>query len=131
MFSLLFVWACWVNYKTAHEQPGIYLDYSRKAIGIYRDFINGWFSGHITAFVSCIAIGQGLIAVGMLLKGMWVKLACTGAIIFLVSIAPLGYYAGFPFSLTVSLAAYIIIRKDKLDYVWNFNNHQSLNKVKS
>ena len=118
MFLLLFSWASWINYTTCHQHPEIYLKYAEKSIGIYADFINGWFKGHITILVSCIAIIQGLIAFGMLLKGNWVKIACIGAIIFLIGIAPLGVYSAFPFSLTVSAAAYFIILKDDKDYLW-------------
>ena len=124
LLVLLFGWASWVNYTGAHETPQAYLTYSQYALGLYRSFINGWFSTHVTVFVSFIALGQALIAVGMLLNGMWVKLACIGVIIFLLGIAPIGYYAGFPFSLTVSAAAYSILRKDDLNYLWNFHMHK-------
>jgi hypothetical protein len=70
--------------------------------------------------VSLIANGEGLIAVGMILKGWWVKLACMGVIIFQLSIAPLGVYAAFPFSITVSVAAFFILRKNRLDYLWKY-----------
>lgn len=118
MFVLLFGWACWFNYTTAHQEPGVYMMYAEHTIPVYEQFINGWFREHITSFVSLIAIGQGLIAVGMLLKAWWVRLACIGAIIFLMSIAPLGIYAAFPFSLAMSVAAYFILRKDAKDYLW-------------
>lgn len=120
MFLILFGWASYINYTTAQAAPDTYLNYSEAAIGFYRNFIQGWFKENITVMVSLISLGQGLIAVGMLLKGWWVKLACIGVIIFLMSIAPLGVYAAFPFSITVSVAAYFILKKDNLDYLWNF-----------
>jgi len=40
----------------------------------------------IDIIIPLIAVGQLCIAVGMLLKGIWVKLACIGSIIFLLSI---------------------------------------------
>ena len=118
LFALLFAWACWINYNTAHSQPVIYLNYSARAVPLYRHFIDGWFSRNITVFVSTIAVAQGCIAIGMLLKGIFVKLACLGTIIFLLAIAPLGVYAAFPFSLTVGLAAFWVWKKDKKDFLW-------------
>ncbi len=123
LFLLLFGWAGWFNYTLCHKNPEAYLMYSQKSIHLYADFINGWFKEHITLFVSLIAIGQFLIAWGMLLKGIWVKLACVGVIIFLLSIAPLGMYAAFPFSIFVLLAAWFIIKKDNKDYIWKFSIH--------
>jgi hypothetical protein len=120
MFALLFGWACWINYSLAHEKPEVYLAYANAATKLYADFIKGWFQQHITQMVSLIAIGQGMIAIGMLLKGWWVKLACIGVIVFLIAIAPLGMYAGFPFAITVGIAAYFILKKDRLDYLWKF-----------
>ena len=120
LFVLLFGWACWLNYTLSHEKPEAYLTYANAATTLYADFINGWFRQHITEMVSLIAIGQGLIAIGMLLKGWWVKIACIGVIIFLIAIAPLGMYAGFPFAITVGIAAYLILKKDSFDYLWKF-----------
>jgi hypothetical protein len=125
MFVLLFGWACVANYTLAHQKPEEYLNYADTSVKWYRDFIHGWFTNHITTMVSLIAIGEGLIAVGMLLKGWWVRLACIGVIIFLMSIAPLGVYAGFPFSITVSIAAFLILKKHALNYLWQFHSVQT------
>lgn len=125
LFVLLFGWACWMNYTTVRATPGLYLDYAALSVGPYREFILGWFKDHVTLTVSLIAIGQGLIALGMLLRGWWVTLACIGAIVFLLGIAPLGVGAGFPFSITVSAAAFVIIRKDAKNYLWKFSPVQS------
>ena len=127
MFVLLFSWAFVVNYTLAHERPEAYLEYGDSSIKWYRDFIHGWFSGHITQMVTLIAFGEAAIAIGMLLKGWWVKLACLGVIIFLIAIAPLGIYAAFPFSVTVSFAAFIIIRKNADDYLWRFTGRKKIN----
>jgi hypothetical protein len=120
MLVLIFGWACGLNYFLAHQKPEAYLNYADTSIKWYADFIHGWFRQHITEMVSLIAIGEGLIAVGMILKGWWVKLACMGVIIFQLSIAPLGVYAAFPFSITVSVAAFFILRKNRLDYLWKY-----------
>ncbi len=118
LFTVLFGWACWINLKTALTNPSAYLNYSSMAVGWYRDFINGWFSQNITLMVSFIAVGQGLIAIGMMLNKPWVKLACMGAILFLIGIAPFGVGSAFPFSITASAAAWLILRKQNLDYLW-------------
>ena len=120
MFVILFAWASWTNYTVSHENPTVYLQYADSSTKWYADFINGWFKEHITIMVSLIAIGQAFIAVGMLLKGWWVRVACIGVILFLVAIAPLGMYAGFPFSITVSFAAFFILKRDSLNYLWKF-----------
>lgn len=120
LFTLLFGWACWMNLTTVNDTPEVYLDYASMSIGLYSDFILGWFRDHITPVITAIAIGQGLIALGMLLRGWWVTGACIGAIIFLSSIAPLGVGAAFPFSITVSIAAYVIIQRDSKDFLWHF-----------
>jgi len=119
LFAILFAWACWINYVTAHQTPEIYLDYATLTpFNGYRDFINGWFKEQITLIVTMISIGQGLIAMGMLLKGWLVRIACLGAIVFLTAIAPLGIGSAFPFSLTASLALYFILKKEDLNYLF-------------
>lgn len=120
LFAFLFGWACYINFSTVIHTPEIYLQYAPMALPWYASFINGWFKDHITTMVSCIAIGQAAIAAGMLLRGIWVKMACAGSIIFLLAIAPLGVGAGFPFSLTVSVAVYFMLKKDRHpDFLWN------------
>lgn len=120
LFMLLFIWASWINFTTARVNPEIYLEYGKQSIDIYSRFINGWFASHISLFITGIAFGQGLIALGMLLNGKWVTWASLGAILFLMSIAPLGLYAAFPFSITVSMAAFIILRRDDKAFLWKF-----------
>jgi len=114
LFALLFFWASGINMYYGLVNPDIYLDYSNFAIPFYRDFIDGWFSRNHHIMIPVIALGQLYIAIGMLLKGGWVKLACLGVIIFLVAIAPFGVGSAFPFSITVSIAAYLIYRKSNL-----------------
>ena len=99
-------------------KPDTYQLYADLAISVYRDFINGWLSHYNHIVIPLIAVGQFLIALGMLLKGWWVKAACIGAIIFLLSIAPLMVGAAFPFSLTVSIAAWLILLNDDKSYIW-------------
>ncbi len=117
-FSLLFGYAAWTNYTVSHTDPTAYLDYAEHAIPAYSEFIKGWFSEHITIFVTIIAIGQLLISLGMLLHRTFIDLACFGAILFLMGIAPLGYYAAFPFSVTVSIAALRILNGSDKKLIW-------------
>jgi len=65
----------------------------------YADFINGWFKDNITPMVTLISIGQGLIAIGMALKGWLVWLAGIGVLIFCICITPLGIGSAFPLQL--------------------------------
>lgn len=121
LFVLLFAWASWLNYTTAHNAPEDYLNYALLTpVDFMRDFINGWFKENITLMVTLISFGQGLIAIGMLLKGWWVKVACIGAIVFLLAITPLGIGSGFPFSIIASVALYFILKNDDFNYLWKF-----------
>ena len=126
LFVLLFAWACWINFITSQNNPEDYLNYAAfTPFGVYHDFITGWFKEHITVMVTLISIGQGLIALGMLLKGWCVRLACLGAIIFFLGIAPLGIGSGFPSTIITSIAAYLIIKRGDHNYLWKFNSKKS------
>jgi hypothetical protein len=127
LFALLFAWACWLNYTTARYNPEEYLNYAvLTPFDLYSDFIKGWFKEHITIMVTLISFGQGLIALGMLLKGWLVRLACYGAIIFFLAIIPLGIGAGFPATLISAVAIYFILKKDDLNYLWKFKPKQAI-----
>jgi len=118
LFALLFFWAAGTNMYIGITKPDTYQLYADLAIPAYRDFINGWFSHYNHIVIPLIAVGQFLIASGMLLRGSWVNAASIGAIIFLLSIAPLMVGSAFPFSLTVSIAAWLILLNDDKSYVW-------------
>ena len=121
LFALLFAWACWLNYTTALNNPDDYLNYAEfTPFSLYHDFINGWFKEHITTMVTLISFGQGLLAIGMLLKGWLVRLACIGAIVFLLAISPLGIGSGFPATIIAVVAIYFIFKTDDLNYLWRF-----------
>lgn len=126
LFALIFFLSAWVNMYSGIVKPDVYLKYGEMATPLYKDFIYGWFSRYNHLLIPFIAVCQFLIAVGMLLKGRLVKLACIGIILFLLSIAPLMVGAAFPFSITVSIAAYLVYRKKDLNYLWKkgFNNKQ-------
>ncbi len=118
VFFLLFAGASWFNIHTAVTNPELYQQFADMAVPLYAGFIRGWFNDHTPEVIISIAILQALIAVGMLLKGTWLKLALLGIIIFLIAIAPLGKGAAFPFSLIVSAAAFLVYKKDKHNYLW-------------
>ena len=83
-------------------------------------FLYGFFSRHITEIVCFIAFCQLLIAVGFTTKEKMLVWSGWGAIIFLVSIAPLGAGSGFPSTLILALAVYMIIRKPVRKHLWEF-----------
>ena len=118
LFSILFLWASATNMYIGITNPDSYLDNARFAIPLYQEFINGWFSHYNHIIIPLIAVGQFFISVSMLLNGWWVKLACIGSIIFLLSIAPLMVGAAFPFSITVSIAAWLIFLNDDKNFIW-------------
>ena len=118
LFSVLFFWASATNMYIGLTDPDSYLDNARFAIKLYQDFINGWFSHYNHIIIPLIAVGQFFIAIGMLLHSWWVKLACIGSIIFLLSISPLMVGSAFPFSITVSIAGFLILINDDKNYIW-------------
>ena len=118
LFAALFLYAAVFNMQLGLRNPDKYLEYAPMALPFYRNFIEGWFSRYNYIMVPLIAVGQLLISIGFLLNGWWVKWACVGAIIFLLSIAPLMVGAGFPFSIVVSIAAYLILKKDSRNVLW-------------
>ena len=67
LFSVLFFWASATNMYTGLTNPDSYLDNARLAIPLYRDFINGWFSDYNHLIIPLIAVGQFMIAIGMML----------------------------------------------------------------
>ncbi len=127
LYVLLFVWVSGVNVNTALYAPQLYLDYAEHAFfAFYRDFIEGFFSQHITAIVSTIAVCQFLIGISLLLKGKIFQLGALGGILFLVSIAPLGVGSAFPSSLIMAAGLYLLLQQNVDRYGW-----QTLQKQKN
>jgi hypothetical protein len=119
LFVLLFLWASQLNLRTAIGNPAVYLDYAPLAYSnTYRDFILGTFARHITPIVCAIAVGQFAIAALVSLRGRAVQLGLAGAIVFLLAIVPLGVGSGFPATLTMALAAAILLRRRYEDTLW-------------
>lgn len=118
LFAAMFLYAGCYNMYIGFVKPDEYLGFADLAVPLYRDFINGWFTYYNYILIPMIATGQLAVAVGMVLNDWWVKFASLGAIVFLLAIAPLMVGSAFPFSLTVSFAAYLILRNDDMAYVW-------------
>ncbi|GAB2824323.1 hypothetical protein [Ferruginibacter profundus] len=118
-FFLLFAWACWMNWTTSQQTPGVYIDYANLTWSHwYSNFIHGWFAAHIQLAVGAIAVCQGLIAITMLLKGWIFKAGCTGAIIFLLCIVPFGVGSGFPATVVMAAAIVILLKKNRNTFIW-------------
>jgi hypothetical protein len=118
IFSILFAWAAWVNWRTAINSPQFYLYYSYPAMPLYEEFIQGWFSRHITLVVTIIAVSQAFIAAGLLLRGWVYKTAVLGGIVFLLAIMPLGAGSAFPCSLIMAITFVLFLYKQDKDYIW-------------
>src|SRR3982751_6207017 len=125
-FSVLFIWACYTNWHVALTKPDDYLFYGNLTFSsAYRDFIHGWFSNRIPQMVGFIATCQGLIAVSFFLKGWIYNVGIVGAIIFLLAIAPLGVGSGFPCTVIMAAAVYILGRKSP-DYLWHKHHEEKI-----
>ena len=119
LFFVLFSWACWINWKTALQEPNTYLGNAELTFSnFYRDFIYGWFSQHILLAIGFIATCEGLIAISMLMKGWIFKTGAIGAIVFLLAIAPLGVGSGFPCTLIFAAALFVLLKKYDHTYIW-------------
>jgi len=110
LFAVIFIVAGLFNWATSLRAPESYLMFAETAVPLYRNFIHGWFSEHITLMVPFVATGQILIGAGLIAGGRWLALGCLGAILFLMAIAPLGVGSAFPFSITVSIAVFLVYR---------------------
>lgn len=120
LFFLLFAWAAWLNSTTALTTPAMYTGYAQYAFSEwYRQFINGFFAAHTVPIVLTIAAGQAGIAIGMLAKGPLFRLGATGAIIFLLSIAPLGIGSAFPCTLVMAAGVWMLYREGGTAWLWH------------
>jgi hypothetical protein len=120
--AAIFLWASYINSKTALYEPGLYLEYSRfTMLPFYKEFINGFFSTHIREIVIPIAIAQFLIFLGLLLNKIWTRLACIGGILFGIAIAPLGIGAAFPATVLMAAGFFILLTKYDHDFIWKQN----------
>ncbi|SFM71064.1 hypothetical protein SAMN05428949_0518 [Chitinophaga sp. YR627] len=113
--SILFIGASIVNTVIAISHPRLYLTYADvAAVPLYVQFINGFFSRHITTIVLSIATAQFIIGGLLIWKGTLEKFALGGATMFLVAIAPLGAGSSFPSSLLLALACLLLMREKEI-----------------
>lgn len=121
-----FLWAAYINSTLAILSPETYLTYATlNALPIYSRFINGFFAEHITVFVVAIAVGQFLIALGLMLNKRWVQLACIGGIIFGLAIAPLGVGSAFPATVCMAIAFFILLKKYEHEFIWKLKQYKT------
>lgn len=119
LFVLLFLWAAYINSKTAFTDPNDYLNYAQFAwLDFYRDFINGVFAQNTVIIVLSIAACQLIISVLLAARGEAVKWGSWGGIMFLLAIAPLGIGSGFPSTLIMAASVYLISRKSFKETLW-------------
>ena len=113
ILSLLFLWAGFYNLRTSFIRPDEYLQFANFSYShLYRTFILGFFSKHITLIVASIAFLQITMAIMIALKGKVVLLGLAGMVIFLVAITPLGIGSAFPSSLLMAIACILLMRED-------------------
>jgi hypothetical protein len=125
LLFILFAWAAYTNWKMAIVSPQEYVNFADLAfIGFYKEFIQGWFSRHGAFMIAAIATGQLIIGVAMLLKGWIFRWGAIGGIVFLTAIIPLGVGSGFPFPIITALAFYLLLKLNKVDYLWNRRIHE-------
>ncbi len=111
-FGIIFLIAAGINAFTAINKPAAYLAYEKYTLlDFYEAFITGFFARNTTMIVLSIALGQLLIAAGLLFFRKWTRTAAAGAMAFLIAIAPLGFGSAFPASLIMALAVFMIWRK--------------------
>lgn len=108
----LFSWAACTNLWTATVHPHAYLEYAPLAVlGVYRDFILGFFAEHIQLLVLSVAACQAAVAFGLAFGRPLARIGLVGAACFLVAIAPLGVGSGFPSTLLLAGGAVLLWRR--------------------
>ena len=115
-FVLIFFAASIVNIVTALRNPGLYVEgYGDLALlPVYRDFIHGFFSRHTAPIVLTIAAGQLMVAILLIQKKLLFFSGTTGAVLFLLAIAPLGLGSAFPSTLVLAGAIIMVYHKIKM-----------------
>jgi hypothetical protein len=112
LYFALFTWAAFTNFWTATVRPHVYLEYASLAVlGVYRDFILGFFAEHIQLLVMSVAACQALVAFGLAVGRPFARIGLVGATCFLVAIAPLGVGSGFPSTLLLAGGAILLWRR--------------------
>lgn len=108
IFVVIFLGAAVSNTMQALQEPQVYVDYGQSALPeLYRSFIYGFFSQHTQPIVLAIAAGQLLVGVLLTRRGWLFGLGVLGGITFLIAIAPIGVFAGFPATLIMAAALFV------------------------
>jgi hypothetical protein len=115
-FILLFLWAALYNFRAAFVRPGEYVSFVRLA---YSSFSLRLFLQHTTAIVAAIAIGQFAIGILVSLRGLAVKVGLSGAVLFLLGMAPLATADGFSARLIKACAALLLLRFTYSSTLWS------------
>ena len=110
IWAFVFTIASATNFIIATNYPWSYVTrYAPTAVfGFLRVFIEGWFSDHAQWVVMFIAFLQLLISAGLILGGFPRRIAIGAGIVFLISIAPLGFGSAFPAPLIMAAALGIL-----------------------
>jgi hypothetical protein len=119
LYSLLFLWAGIVNIMLAKNNPASYLTFAEFAVfPLYKNFILGWFSEHVSSIVTTVAITQFLVAICMWLKAPLFKIGAIAGIIFLISVVPLGLISAVPATIIMATGLVILLLKPPFPYLW-------------
>jgi len=113
IFGIIFIAAGIFNIYTASTKPKVYVEVygSTALIPLYKDFIYGTFGSNPALFVNLIATGQLVAGFLLFAKKNLFKLGVSGGIIFLLSIAPLGFGSAFPSTILMAIALFILYKK--------------------
>lgn len=130
IFALLMLLVCWKKPRTGKivwgfvflgaglfnlfhgiTNPSAYLNYADMAVFPFlRDFINGPFSQVTMPIIALIAVGQMFVGFFLLYRSRRMnRVGLAGGIVFLVSIAPLGFGSAFPASLVMAAGLILIL----------------------
>jgi hypothetical protein len=116
--AILFFGSAGFNLYTSIANPAAYMSFATTTFSsFYKDLIRGFFSQHVTIFVSAIAVGQLFIATSMLLENIRFRLGCVAGFIFGIAIAPLGVGSAFPSSLILSLSFLVLFLKKETSHI--------------
>jgi hypothetical protein len=128
-FVLLFIGAGVFNSINVFNDPVSYLMFADLTpIQIYKTFIAGYFADHVHVFVVIIAIGQVILGIAMAAPDPWTRLGFLGGMIFGLAITPLGVGSGFPSTLTMTVALFLLYREQSHDYLWKANQYRKPNQ---
>lgn len=124
-YAFLFLCAGLINGYFAWNSPDLYLRYAVPAWGPYEEFILGPFPAIVRTVILWIAIGQALLAFLFLARGILLKIACLGSMVFFLAITPLGMGAAFPLPLIALVGSLFIYKEADRASVGNQSGNQA------